>query len=74
MNITHTAFHTKPGSTTGETSQRVTMSPKAPEGIRDILARGPIFDGETEVSRLASSMQNSSPFRPRENAIDPGRV
>ena len=26
------------------------------------------------VSRLASSMQNSSPFRPRENAIDPGKV
>ena len=53
MNITHTAFHTNPGSTTGETSQRVTMSPKAPEGIRDILTRGPIFDGETEKIALA---------------------
>ena len=26
------------------------------------------------VCRLSSSMQNSSPFRPRENAIDPGKV
>ena len=26
------------------------------------------------VSRLASAMQNSSSFRPRENAIDPGKV
>ena len=26
------------------------------------------------VCRLSSSMQKSSPFRPRENAIDPGKV
>ena len=29
---------------------------------------------EELVSRLASSMQNSSSFRPREKAIDPGKV
>ena len=44
------------------------------EGETIICLGDVTVDSEALVSRLASSMQNSSPFRPRENAIDPGKV
>ena len=46
------------------------------QGLHDELRPGRprTYDDDKVVSRLASSMQNSSPFRPRENAIDPGKV
>ena len=67
MNIMHTAFYTKPGSTTGERSRRVTMSPEAPEEIRDLLARGPMFDGETE--RIARALEDVGIRLPQDGSV-----
>ncbi len=67
MRIMHTAFYTKQGSTAGETSRRVTMSPEAPEEIRDLLVRGPIFDGETK--RIARALEDVGIRLPQDASV-----